>query len=83
MSLATLLNLALLTTTALANVFTITASLEDSPLDGAVINAGGGSLYIGLPAPDTFCPDPPVTPADCPNGTETVLSSMNAMWVST
>lgn len=53
--------------------FTLIAAHSGSPIHLQVINANNGSFWIGKP-PLTYCPVPPVPPADCPPGTETALN---------
>ena len=53
--------------------FTLIAAHSGSPIHLQTINANNGSFWIGKP-PLTYCPVPPVPPADCPPGTETALN---------
>ena len=56
--------------------FTLIAAHSGSPIHLQAINANNGSFWIGKP-PLTYCPAPPVPPADCPPGTETALNVEN------
>lgn len=56
--------------------FTLIAAHSGSPIHLQAINANNGSFWIGKP-PLTYCPVPPVSPGDCPPGTETALNVEN------
>jgi hypothetical protein len=48
-------------------------------LGGKKIEASALGFYIGLDAPATYCPSPPVPIEACPAGNETVLSGLASM----
>lgn len=56
-------------------VFTLTASNAYAPFDGLEIQASGEHFYIGLDAPSTYCPQPPLNSTQCAElgGTNTSL----------
>ncbi|EHK97207.1 hypothetical protein GLAREA_01249 [Glarea lozoyensis ATCC 20868] len=71
--------LTLLTPTT-ATLFTLLASQPGNPLNGKPINAAGGSFYIGLPLPSTYCP--PENKPNCPTGFATVFANTpDTLWV--
>ena len=63
-------------TSSASGPFSLIAAHSGSPIHLQAINANGGSFWIGKP-PLTYCPVPPVPPADCPPGTATALNVDN------
>lgn len=79
-SLHNTLALFLTITTAAADIFTLTASLPDSDLNGLPVNAAGEAFYLGG-SPASYCPTQ--VGVACPNVTETVFAAgLTALFVS-
>lgn len=58
--------------TAIADTFTLTASLPASPLDGLPVNAAGEAFSLGG-SPSFYCPTS--VSSACPNTTETIFAA--------
>ncbi|CZR59928.1 uncharacterized protein PAC_09823 [Phialocephala subalpina] len=71
-SLRNTLTVALTFGTAVADTFTLTASLPGSPLDGLAVNAGGEAFHLGG-SPGFYCPTS--VGSACPNTTETIFAA--------
>jgi hypothetical protein len=78
-SLSNTLALLLALGTATADIFTLTASLPDSDLDGLPVNADGEAFYLGG-SPASYCPiEESIV---CPNVTATVFAAgLTALFV--
>lgn len=55
------------------NAFTLSVYNTGTTLDKQIVNAGGLSFVLGLDAPLSYCPSPPVSIEACPPGNETVV----------